>query len=139
MKGADTLLLVVSASLTMVYLVAVICMVFYTYRVTASDPSDPTVALERNYHLNPNQVEFNQLDYSYFCDICNTHVLPETKHCSVCNRCSYSFDHHCVWVGNDIGGENYVDFIRMLTSVFAMLLAEILTLTLQLVIIKGKE
>ena len=38
-----------------------------------------------------------------------------------------------------LGGENYVDFIRMLTSVFVMLLVQILTLTLQLVIIEAKE
>ena len=138
-QDADTFSLVALGLLSFVYLVAVVCMVIYTYRVTASDPSDPTVALERSHHLQPNLVEFNQLDYSYFCDICNTHVLPDTKHCSVCNRCSYSFDHHCVWVGNDIGGENYVDFIRMLTSVFVMLLVQILTLTLQLVIIEAKE
>ena len=44
---ADAFILAVSASLLAVYIVSYICMVFYTYRVTASNPTDPTVALER--------------------------------------------------------------------------------------------
>ena len=50
--------------------------------------------------------------------MCDTHVLKNTKHCQHCNRCTYEFDHHCVWVSNDIGLKNYIDFIRMLTAVF---------------------
>ena len=134
---ADALILTVSALLLAVYLVSYICMVIYTYRVTASNPTDPTVALERAHQESPTEVEFNQLEYNYFCDICNTHVLQDTKHCSVCNRCCYNFDHHCVWVGNCIGGENYVDFIRMLTSVWFVLTAQILALVLQFVTIKS--
>ena len=49
LPDADALILAVSALLLAVYLVSYICMVFYTYRVTASCPTDPTVALERAF------------------------------------------------------------------------------------------
>ena len=56
---ADALILTVSASLLAVYVVSYICMVFYTFRVTASNPTDPTVALERAHQESPTEVEFN--------------------------------------------------------------------------------
>ena len=107
--------------LAVTYAISFMSMVIYTYRVTISDPTDPTVALERSFKDCSNN-SFQTKDYSYFCDICDTHVLVDTKHCSMCNRCSYDFDHHCQWVSNDIGGHNYKDFVRMLTSVMMTLL-----------------
>ena len=50
----------------------------------------------------------------FFCNICNTLVIEHSKHCAKCNRCSFEFDHHCIWVSNDIGRLNYVLFLRML-------------------------
>ena len=105
-------------------------MVATTVVVTASDPSDPTVTLERLSRIaKANKVKltyrFNATDYSFHCDICNTHVLKNTKHCQQCNRCSYEFDHHCVWVSNDIGMHNYAAFIRMLIAVLATVLTQV--------------
>lgn len=62
-------------------------------------------------------LDFKSVDYEFFCEVCDTHVLKNTKHCQRCNRCSAEFDHHCVWVSNDIGLHNYIDFMRMLTAV----------------------
>ncbi len=97
-------------------------MVVTTAIVTGSDPTDPTVALERLYMVAKENGmatwDFNSDDYHFHCDICDTHVLKNTKHCQRCNRCSYEFDHHCVWVSNCIGLHNYAPFIRMLISVF---------------------
>ena len=56
---ADALMLTVSALLLAVYFVSYICMVIYTFLVTASNPTDPTVALERAYQESPTEVEFN--------------------------------------------------------------------------------
>lgn len=44
-------------------------------------------------------------------------MLKNSKHCFKCNRCTFEFDHHCVWLSNDIGLYNYIDFLRLLLAV----------------------
>ena len=50
-----------------------------------SDPTDPTVALERLVRTAKKNkmalIDFNPDDYRFYCDICDTHVLINTKHC----------------------------------------------------------
>ena len=112
-----------------IYFVSFILMAITTIIVTKSDPTDPTVALERLARLakkhKMGRINFNANDYEFHCDACDTHVLKNTKHCQRCNRCSYEFDHHCVWVSNDIGLHNYIEFIRMLSSVMATIVSQI--------------
>lgn len=118
-------------------------MIVFTIRVTKSDPSDPTVALERLVRMakanNMAPLDFDPNDYQFYCDVCDTHVLPNTKHCQRCNRCSYEFDHHCVWVSNDIGLHNYIDFVRMLGFVGCVGLLQFGLCIYTLVHIKGLE
>lgn len=54
-----------------------------------------------------------------FCNVCNSHVLPMSKHCLRCNRCVHIFCHHEEWVNNCIGDRNYRPFIAALGSVTA--------------------
>ena len=58
---------------------------------------------------------------TFYCSICETRVMKNTKHCAICNRCCHEFDHHCMWVGNDIGRHNYIYFMRMLLWTIACL------------------
>ena len=37
-----------------------------------------------------------------------------SKHCVICDKCTDYFDHHCYWVNNCIGGNNYSTFIFFL-------------------------
>ena len=117
---------VVIVVLGICYLIAFSNMIIWTALVTGSDPTDPTVHLERLWRqAKENKMaepKFNPNDYSFYCDACDTHVLKNTKHCQRCNRCAYEFDHHCVWVSNDIGLHNYIDFMRMLTAVMCTIL-----------------
>ena len=102
-------------------------MIWFTYVVTKSDPTDPTIAQYRLHKMAQTNglapTSFNPHDYEYVCDICESLVRENTKHCSSCNRCGSEFDHHCNWVSNDIGDANYVDFMRMLLAVALVLVA----------------
>ncbi|XP_046642114.1 probable palmitoyltransferase ZDHHC11B [Daphnia pulicaria] len=41
---------------------------------------------------------------------------PQTKHCSLCNKCIEGFDHHCKWLNQCIGSRNYFHFVISITS-----------------------
>ena len=100
-----------------------VALVIQTVLVTNSDPSDPTTKLNRMHReslkaakdgKSDEVVIFNENKFDFFCEVCDTHVLRNSKHCQRCNRCTYEFDHHCLWVSNDIGLSNYHGFMRML-------------------------
>jgi hypothetical protein len=86
-------------------------LVFYTVKIMKSDPTDPYVFTFRDSILNnkPFTLEFHN-----FCALCGTPVQDQSKHCMVCYRCVNEFDHHCTWVNNCIGAQNYSDFFKMI-------------------------
>lgn len=40
-------------------------------------------------------------------------------HCKTCQRCVEEFDHHCVFLNNCIGKQNYSRFLRLLLTLIA--------------------
>ncbi|ODV87329.1 hypothetical protein CANARDRAFT_189297, partial [[Candida] arabinofermentans NRRL YB-2248] len=50
------------------------------------------------------------------CKTCNLPKMARSKHCSSCENCALMFDHHCVWLNNDVGYYNYRYFIMFLVS-----------------------
>jgi hypothetical protein len=52
-------------------------------------------------------IPFKEDEFEYYCPVCDTHVLEGTKHCNRCKRCAKGFDHHCKWLNNCIGYNNY--------------------------------
>ncbi|TPX67519.1 hypothetical protein SpCBS45565_g03722 [Spizellomyces sp. 'palustris'] len=86
----------------------------YTGSVDTEDPRVPAADVERN-------VRFTKLrgvpvinKETHYCHICQVKVDENTKHCKPCNKCVDGFDHHCDFLGQDIGRRNYATFFAAL-------------------------
>jgi len=84
-----------------------------TLLTTKCDPVDPHVQRQGVARLGTDDESETQLP---FCMLCNSCVLPMTKHCKGCDKCVHIFCHHEEWVNNCIGDANYCSFVTALVS-----------------------
>ncbi|XP_024516801.1 probable protein S-acyltransferase 16 isoform X2 [Selaginella moellendorffii] len=45
-----------------------------------------------------------------YCQKCRVYKPPRAHHCRVCKRCVLRMDHHCLWINNCVGHNNYKSF-----------------------------
>jgi len=97
---------------SVVYLAVSIAVICYWVWATGCDPSDPTVAAQREAEAKGEM--FDTRKFEYMCEVCRAHVLSDSKHCGSCNRCVDTFDHHCRWINNCVGKSNYMLFFKLI-------------------------
>lgn len=69
------------------------------------------------------------------CHLCNIKTSStRTKHCSVCNKCIERFDHHCKYLNQCVGKQNYVPFLMCVVSAVAAVLVILAAALAQLVL-----
>ncbi|KNF06033.1 hypothetical protein PSTG_01027 [Puccinia striiformis f. sp. tritici PST-78] len=65
-----------------------------------------------------------------WCSRCRTYRPPRTSHCRICDYCVQQSDHHCTFLNNCIGRDNYFVFIIFLfTTTVAMLSTMAISIT----------
>lgn len=53
-----------------------------------------------------------------WCSKCNNHKPERAHHCSICGRCVMHMDHHCVWINQCVGLNNYRYFFQFVVFVW---------------------
>ena len=101
-------------------LISVLDFVLYAYLYF----SDPGVLTNKEYENILDIVEDCQ-QLELFCPYCLVKQKYRTIHCLICQKCIDEFDHHCFWVGNCIGKNNYILFFFFLVYVILNILFNI--------------
>lgn len=97
--------------------------------------TSPYLALYLSYstsshHITPSTYSTALTRYPYDYTIYHPHISCRTchwskparsKHCSICRTCIERQDHHCIWINNCVGLDNYSYFIALLISISALL------------------
>ena len=78
---------------------------------TLSDPTDKAIYYQRHFRANVKERFKVSQHLEKFCPDCNLQTLDHSAHCRKCNRCCHKFDHHCIWLNNCIGADNYNLFL----------------------------
>src|SRR5271154_793877 len=58
----------------------------------------------------------------FFCRTCHFAKPARSKHCPLCKACVQKQDHHCIWINNCVGRNNYLWFLLLLVATSALLL-----------------
>ena len=98
---------------SVIYIV-VSCLVFILYSTLSL--SNPGKMVNREYYDLLDLVEKGQ-EAEEYCPMCLVKKKYRSRHCLICQKCVDDFDHHCFWVGNCIGKNNYTLFFIFLVFI----------------------
>ncbi|CAD8112375.1 unnamed protein product [Paramecium sonneborni] len=99
--------------LLIILTIIVTTIIFSCLKATLIDPIDPIVKQEQVYKQQGKEFK---TDIKSYCLVCQAHVQDKTKHCWSCNKCVSLFDHHCIWLNNCVGDQNYSYFFILVIS-----------------------
>jgi len=74
-------------------------------------PPAPNVNEQVDYIINGDTYS------SAVCRTCGVSRPPGTSHCDSCGRCVVYLDHHCPWIGTDVGLRNYRGFLQAMVGI----------------------
>lgn len=58
----------------------------------------------------------NNIHLENLCVYCQVIITENSFHCTICNRCSDNYDHHCPFINNCLGTRNHKYFLLFLLS-----------------------
>jgi hypothetical protein len=77
-------------------------------------PKDPSPAKKQTIQIVSN--ERKKFGGVRMCNWCFKTKPDRCHHCSQCNQCVLKMDHHCPWVANCVGFNNYKYFFCMISN-----------------------
>ena len=83
--------------------------------------SNPGIIINKEYPDLLDIVEKEE-EVENFCPYCLVKEEYKSKHCLICQKCVREFDHHCFWIGNCIGKNNYTLFFIFLVYIILNIL-----------------
>ena len=83
--------------------------------------SNPGIMINKEYEDLLDIVEKGE-EAENFCPHCLVKHKYKSLHCLICKKCIEEFDHHCFWVGNCVGNNNYTLFFIFLIYVILNIL-----------------
>jgi len=89
-------------------------LVFCLYTILSF--SNPGIMVN-NYYKDLLDIVEKGEEVENFCPYCLVRTTFRSLHCLICQKCVNDFDHHCFWVGNCIGKNNYTLFFVFLVYI----------------------